>query len=98
MQAKEETKKRKSSSHKRLMQDPEFRARRVSYLAKSYGHSKGCKAHNSVPVICLNDGTLYSSVTEAAIKLGLDHSTVCAVVRGRFAKTKGYSFRRAMET
>ena len=52
----------------------------------------------SIPVYAINGwgiGTRYSSAREAARKLGLDQSTVTAVLRGRRKTTGGYRFKYA---
>lgn len=52
----------------------------------------------SIPVYAINGwgiGTRFPSAREAARQLGLDQSTVTAVLRGRRKTTGGYRFRYA---
>lgn len=54
----------------------------------------------SKPVYAINGwgiGTRYPSAREAARRLGLDQSTVTAVLRGRRKTTGGYRFKYAEE-
>jgi hypothetical protein len=44
---------------------------------------------NSKPVFCITDGSVYASVTDAAIKVGVDASVMSNAVRGRSKTCKG---------
>jgi hypothetical protein len=43
-------------------------------------------------VLCLNNNIVYSSVSEAASKLGLKQGDISNVLIGNQTKTKGYKF------
>ena len=44
---------------------------------------------NSKPVFCITDGAVYTSVTDAAEKNGVDPSTMSAAVTGKTGNCKG---------
>ena len=44
-------------------------------------------------IICLNNNTIYESINEASIKLNLDASHICNVLREKLNHAKGYKFR-----
>lgn len=46
----------------------------------------------SVPIKCNTNGIVYPSAKITAEKLGVDHSMVIKVCKGKFSHTKGYSF------
>lgn len=48
----------------------------------------------SIPIVCLNNGKIYKSSTEAANDLGLVRSTVHQVANGKRTSCFGYKFRR----
>jgi len=48
---------------------------------------------NSKPVICVNDGQVYSSLRQAAKTLSLSESKVSLVCSGKRSHTKGYIFK-----
>lgn len=48
-------------------------------------------------VICVETGTLYSSVTEAAESIGRTQSAICSVLRGVTKTSGGYHWRYADE-
>lgn len=64
---------------------------------------KGCPKpwvaeHKGIPVVAIDgwgDEVYYSSAREAARQLGLDQSSITAVLRGRRKSTGGYRFRYA---
>lgn len=55
--------------------------------------SKSKKGKCLKPILCLNNGVIYSGSKEAAEMLGLTAPNIIAVLKGRADKTKGYSFR-----
>jgi hypothetical protein len=45
-----------------------------------------------IKVLCLNNNTIYSSITEASLVLNLDLSSILKVAKGSWKHTKGYKF------
>nr|DAQ81383.1 MAG TPA: intron associated endonuclease [Caudoviricetes sp.] len=57
--------------------------------------SESCKGKNVKAVICVETGTLYSSVTEAAESIGVTRDAVGSVVRGIRKTSGGYHWKYA---
>jgi hypothetical protein len=81
---------------------PEARAAmsEKQYLAGGYGpkcHSQETKDKLSKPVICIENNTVYKSLTEAAKILGLKQGDISNVIYGRQKTTKGFSFKFYIE-
>ena len=49
------------------------------------------------PIICINTGDLYSSITEAAKDLKIYAGNITTVCQGKMRQTKGYAFRYATD-
>lgn len=82
----DETRKKLSESHKRVYLDnPELRRR----LSESH-KGKTVKA-----VICIETGTLYSSITEAAESIGVTSKAISKVLRGKSKTSGGYHWKYA---
>ena len=61
------------------------------YINHYYKGKTGFAHNKSVPIISLNDGTIYGSCSEASRKLGMHVSSICIAVREN-RKTHGILF------
>lgn len=62
---------------------------------KKFPELSGKNSPSSIPVVCIDTKQRFHSAKEAATTMGLCHSSVVAVCKGRRNKTKGYRFRYA---
>ena len=75
------------AAHLGRKQSPEEKAKRIESIMKSEGFQKRKK-----PVLCLNNGVVYESRSEAARQLGLWSESIKSVCQGKLRKTGGYKF------
>lgn len=70
------------------------------YVDEAEARSLGLAISSSTPVKvrCLNDDTVWPSISEAAKHYGIDPSLVSKHVRGKFRQAKGYKFEKVEET
>jgi group I intron endonuclease len=50
------------------------------------------KKNNKKPVVCINNGNVYSSINEAAKKMNLDSGCISSICKGKTRQTSGFSF------
>lgn len=60
----------------------------------NHAHLTGLSYRKRVPVICIETGAVFPSISAAAFSLGLDHRGICDVLKGRQKHTRGLSFKR----
>lgn len=90
----EEQKAKWSAERKGRKLTPEHRAKlNRSGRTNSPEHNQMIGETNGKRVICLNDGKVYNSASDAARKLNLHNSKVSAVCRGERPHTQGYIFK-----
>lgn len=92
----EKTRKKMSEAAKGREITPEQRAR-LSQANKGKRLSeetkrKQSKAKPKKRVFCQETNTVYESIRDAAARLGLEATNVCAVCKGKHSHTKGYHF------
>lgn len=65
---------------------------KISNALTGKKHTEEAKIKMSTPVVCLTNGTLYSSMTQAAKELGVWSSNITKVCQGILAQTGGFKF------
>jgi hypothetical protein len=66
---------------------------KISNSLKGNKLSEETKKKLSKTIICMETGTIYSSIKEAAFELGLHESLICGVLKGKNKHTKGLTFK-----
>ena len=65
---------------------------KISNALTGKKHTEDAKIKMSTPVVCLTNGTLYSSMTQAAKELGVWSSNITKVCQGILSQTGGFKF------
>jgi len=66
--------------------------KKISESRIGKAHSEQTKHKIGTAVVCLNDGVVYPTLSEAAEKLGLYVQNITHVCKGRLKQTGGYKF------
>ena len=81
----------KNEEHKEKLRKPKSTTINMK-KPKSKEHIEKVIKAKRKPIKCLNNNIIYSSITEAAEKLGLYISSICKVLKNKYKHTSGYRF------
>ena len=62
-------------------------------LLKLKGKMMDLGKQRKKPVVCINNGKTYNSISEASLALGLDPAAISKCARGKQHSTQGFAFK-----
>jgi hypothetical protein len=65
---------------------------KISNALTGKKHTEEARMKMSTPVVCLTNGTIYNSITQAAKELGVWSSNITKVCQGILSQTGGFKF------